>query len=266
MKKRSTVAVGVLTAAISINGSADLRGQSGSGNQTAGSAMSQTMGSLPKGAIARTLNEGEQIRDAIALITEEAIQGDVESVVDGFVDADRNRIGDIPADRLTNLKGIVNQIQKDWQAKYNQGFDPNEETVFRNARIVEGRIGDPATVASNWPVSPTEKSGATAGTSVEPQGQTNLERDRDIAVVTLPAAGGLPALSVSMLNELPDTWRFDIPTRISSQNLVTNLERHLTMVKDNAAKWPADVNEAYRLITHHVLMAVYGVEQPTATR
>jgi hypothetical protein len=32
----------------------------------------------------------------------------------------------------------------------------------------------------------------------------------------------------------------------------------------DSTKWPADMSDAYRLVTHHAVMAVYGVD-PQAT-
>jgi len=39
---------------------------------------------------------------------------------------------------------------------------------------------------------------------------------------------------------------------------------HLTMANEGKDKWPSDVNDAYRAVAHHVLMAVMDVSHHDA--
>ena len=63
-----------------------------------------------------------------------------------------------------------------------------------------------------------------------------------------------------LIDELPDLWKIDVPGRASTaQSSYDNLLKHLTMANEQKDKWPADENDAYRAVSHHVLMAVLDV-------
>jgi hypothetical protein len=87
----------------------------------------------------------------------------------------------------------------------------------------------------------------------------NLDKGRNVAIVNFPASHGAQMLTVSMIHELPDNWKIDVPDNVDGQVLYDNLLTHLTAVGDMKDKWPDDVNEGYRMVSHHVLMAVYGI-------
>jgi hypothetical protein len=42
------------------------------------------------------------------------------------------------------------------------------------------------------------------------------------------------------------------------------LAKHLRHIQDNAAQWPADVNDATTMVPHHVMMAFYNLDMPGA--
>jgi hypothetical protein len=74
------------------------------------------------------------------------------------------------------------------------------------------------------------------------------------ATATIPASHGLPALTVPLAAE-GGKWRADIDDSIDASKVVANLKAALTELSDTG-KWPGDKNEAYRHVTHRVLMAV----------
>jgi len=51
-------------------------------------------------------------------------------------------------------------------------------------------------------------------------------------------------------------WRIDVPDSLDAGKLRSNLVAHLNEVYGMKDQWPADVNDAYRAVSHHVLMAV----------
>jgi hypothetical protein len=87
----------------------------------------------------------------------------------------------------------------------------------------------------------------------------NLDKGRNVAIVNFPMSHGAQMLTVSMIHELPDNWKIDVPDNVDGQVLYDNLLTHLTAVNEMKDKWPDDVNEGYRMVSHHVLMAVYGI-------
>ncbi len=121
---------------------------------------------------------------------------------------------------------------------------------------------------SNWPVAPTAtkdvpKEQPKDSSAIKPTGfDEKLNKGRNVAVVSINGVDGLPALNTSMIHELPDRWKIDVPDNVDGQMIKDNLQKHLFALGQDAAKWPADVNEAYRLVTHHVLMAVYNIDMP----
>jgi hypothetical protein len=75
------------------------------------------------------------------------------------------------------------------------------------------------------------------------------------AMVTIPASHDAPALNLRFSSE-GGTWKLETPKHVDQQQLQANIAKHLDMVDQMKDKWPADVNDAYRAVSHHVLMAV----------
>ena len=57
-----------------------------------------------------------------------------------------------------------------------------------------------------------------------------------------------------------DRWKIDVPDTLTADKLKQNVLDHLTAADEMRDQWPADVNEAYAVVTHHVLMAL--MDQP----
>lgn len=87
--------------------------------------------------------------------------GGFNDVVERFVDADRNRIGDFTGGDLTTLNGRVQQIRKLWERRYSDAFALDEGVVFGDSftgfRVAGGVIDDPYRFARNWPLDPTPR-------------------------------------------------------------------------------------------------------------
>ncbi|MGE5611112.1 MAG: hypothetical protein ACM359_17815, partial [Bacillota bacterium] len=111
-----------------------------------------------------------------------------------------------------------------------------------------------------------------AGQPQGPSGITTPTSGLDVAIVTFPSGYGLPSTNVALINESsaatagaiqaggmvpPTPWRIDVPDNVSSSDLVTRLTNHIEGLNAGQNSWPNDVNEAYRLVTHHVMQAIY---------
>jgi len=218
--------------------------------------------------------DAEDMREMLREVTQASLtKGGFDDIIERFVDADRTRLG---KDQFTKqdhtvLDGRIAQFQKDWQAKYNQEFKiKDKEAVFSTAfaTFIQGEIPKDARLASErqtGTANPTPAPGmqpdvnnaqAQRDANKTAGGDTNREPGRKIATVEVAASHGLPALTVPLIHEFPDRWKIDVPDSYTSQQFHDNLLKHLTMLDDNKAQWPADVNEAYRLVSHHILMAV----------
>lgn len=189
-------------------------------------------------------------------------KGGFNDLIERFNDADRNRLGSWVHDKnnkekLDVLDGRIAQFQKDWKAKYNQEFKiRKDDVVFGNPMftVAQGEIGKDAQLAGERVPAADSSKPATGG-------DRNLDKGRNIAYVTVAASHNLPELKVPLIHELPDMWKIDVPDNITGQKLYDNLLKHLTMANEQKDQWPSDVNDAYRAISHHVLMAVLDVDE-----
>jgi len=237
---------------------------------------------LPQGAAAKELNEQGDIRNAFKAITEVAWSNDAfDNVVNRLVEADRDRINKFKDTKpdLKPLRDRVASFSSQFQQKYGKGVKLDEKFVFGDkgwVAIQQGEVADAAAIIGHWPVSPTAATaaqtasgktpaGAAADTAQQSRdagkaqgGATNLEKGRNIAVARYPASHGMPAMDLSLIHENPDIWRFDIPDNIDGKKLFENLVHHLDTMGDPKS-WPENPNDAYRLVAHHVLMAMYDV-------
>ena len=65
------------------------------------------------------------------------------------------------------------------------------------------------------------------------------------------------SITLNLVNEghIMNAWRLDIPDQISTEQLKQNLVKHIQMLDDQKATWPADVNAAYRSVAYHMLQS-----------
>ncbi len=229
---------------------------------------------LPDGITARDLKDQDDIRTGLAKLTEAALKkGGFDDLVARFVDPDRDRMKKYAKENFADLDGTLDTFNKEWKSKYNQDFDMKASAVYTDqfANIIQGEITNPA-MLSNWPVDPTprtiapkEKADEHGKMNPKPHGyDAKLNKGRNVAVVCVADSHGLPAINVSMIHELPDMWKLDVPDNIEGKTIHDNLLTHLNYLGTHKDQWPADVNDAYRLVSHHMLMAVYNIDLPKA--
>jgi hypothetical protein len=233
-----------------------------------------------KEAVSSASGSKEEINDVLAQVAEAAMTKEgLDDMVERFVDADRNRIGKDEAaiKNQAELDGLVAQLQQDWKAKYTHEFDiKDEDKVYDGfAMITEGEITkDSAQQAGaqikvdtdrnpdgsvKADVKVENKTGVDAP-KVNTDGQTAADKNlndpgRNIASVTIPASHGLPEVKVPLIHEAGG-WKIDVPDTLDANKLRDNVKNALTMCKENKDKWPADENEAYRVVSHKILAAI----------
>jgi hypothetical protein len=200
-------------------------------------------------------------------------KGGFNDLIERFNDADRNRLGSYAhdknnKDKLDILDGRIAQFQKDWKAKYNENFKIHkDDLVFGNSMftVAQGEIGKDAQLAGERIPAPQNVTKDNLNQPKDATGNTaadrNLEKGRNIAYVTVASSHGLPELKVPLIHELPDMWKIDVPDNVTGQKLYDNLLKHLTMADEQKDQWPSDVNDAYRMVSHHVLMAILDVDE-----
>jgi hypothetical protein len=189
-------------------------------------------------------------------------QGDFKKLTTRFNDADHTRLKAWAEDKnnkekLDQLDSKIAQFRSDWKAKYNQEFKiAKDDVVFGNSMftVAQGEIGKDAELAGQK-LPPADTNHPVTG------GDRNLEKGRNVAIVTVAESHGLPELKVPLIHEMPDMWKIDVPDSVGGGMLYDNMIKHITMIEDHKDMWPADVNDAYRAVTHHVLMAILNVDK-----
>jgi len=230
---------------------------------------SNTIRNADKGTAAAPDAEG--IRDILASATEAALtRNGLDDLTERLVDADRNRIGEGIGADFADHAALVDQFRADWKAKYGKDFDIKEESALPEAMfsVKQGEIGQAAAGAEvdvdrkadgSATVDVDRKSGVDSPDSAAADANRN-DPGRNIATVSVKASHGMPALTVPLIHEGPDNWRIDAPDSLDADKLKQNVVEHLRAAHAMKDQWPADVNEAYASVAHHVLMAI--LDQP----
>lgn len=221
----------------------------------------------------KTAWQDARIHTMLGQVTNAALtNGGLKDVVERFNDADRNRLAAWVNDKnnkekLDVLNGRINQFQGDWKAKYGHDFKiAKDDLVFGDGAVfnyAQGEIGKDAQLAGEK-LPPAQNVTPGNLNDKDANGNTaadrNLEKGRNVAYVTVNASHGMPELKVPLIHELPDMWKIDVPDAVTGPMLYENLLKHLTKANELKDTWPADETDAYRAISHHVLMAVMNVD------
>lgn len=215
---------------------------------------------LPQGFSPKQLNDQQDVRAVLASATNAAVtKGGFDDLVERLSSADRKRMEGFADREFTELDGRIEQIRKNWEQKYGQSLNLDDSKLFEGfVTVYEGEVTDATTARAHWPVAVRPARDAAVNTV---QSAEYLENGRNVAIVTVPTSHNLPAISVSMIHEVVDDWRIDIPDNVTGEQVYQGVKTALTIVGDNVAAWPSDVNEAQRMLGHRLLMALYNVPQ-----
>jgi len=232
----------------------------------------------------------KDVRETISQATSAAVQGKFEDLAKRFTAEDRKRLGDAFKDNQA-LRDRWTQFSNDWKAKYNQDFDSghiDKALADASVRIFQGDLTDRARMAGermspeNTPGNenppkvntPSDKDNTGDNNAGENNSGDHATKvgDKDCATIWIAGndAGAMPSRVVLRKEAgIGNTWKIDLPDTFDAQALSDSLQQHVLMVEDQKGSWPADVNEAYRTVTQHVLMALSsagaGAHQPGAT-
>jgi hypothetical protein len=228
---------------------------------------------LPPGVKPTEVTSQRGIDKAFARLTNSAMRRN------GYI-AFTDQIDELERDRLQRdykernndeLNVVVQKLDAEWQDKYHSTFDLDRSErakVFGGVAILEGKIADPKQVATMWPL-PQPVMAAEAGENARPAAERmeakeirKLEKGRQVAFADFPPMMDLPPVRCTLIDDHLVGWKFVVPTTLSGRQLHDNLVRQLRIVADHPDRWPADADDAYRLVSHRVLMAVYDVQSP----
>lgn len=228
---------------------------------------------LPAGFEEKDVGAVSGVKTGLAKLTERfASKGDFNKMLAELATPDKDRARQYKDVDQDKIDGRIEQISQAWKAKYGKDFDLSDKNVVFDERyaIVQGEVTDPALALADWPVASTNE--AVTAASNQPAANGNqkavddaasaakLEKGRNVALIRVPASECLPAVSVSMLHELPMFYRVNIPNDRTGEQIYKDTLTQLTYIGENTDKWPSDVNDAYRMVAHHAIAAVYGVD------
>jgi hypothetical protein len=230
---------------------------------------------FPPGIQEKKLNQEQNIRSTLKTVTQDALtRDDFVRIIDALAAEDRERMSDYKKQDFKVMDGVVGQIDQDWRRKYGHDFNIKNATNVLASRvvIVEGTVMDAKLAAANFPVPAEMGEQAKLASSEQKaqQGQADqaerkdLQASKGVALVRLPAEGNLPAVTVSMIEEGSGTWRIAVPDSLTSQQIHTQLQDQLTYFGRDMKQWPASEADTYRLVSHHVILALYDVNAPQA--
>lgn len=211
----------------------------------------------------------------LAKVTEAALtKGDFDKVLGELSTPNRERVRQFKGADQAKLDVQIDRIRQAWKTKYGKDFSVDEKVAFGSPLVIfPGEVTDSAVALTTWPVPATPAEAVVASTKsrVIPAQEekkdvkdAELEKGRHVTLVRFPSMYGMPELTVSMIHELPFSWLIDIPADRSGEQVYSDLLAQLTTIADHSDQWPADVNEAGRVVGYHVLAALYGANTAPA--
>ncbi len=151
---------------------------------------------------------------------------DFDDFSEYLLKSDRDRIGSLGSEQLTNFKAAAHRFDVAWRAKYVTSFD----------------LGDSSTQAQalNFPVSSSSNG--------------------DIAMLQIEESHGLPPVALTVEKEglISKAYRVNLPDSMTAKGLADSLTAHLDSLCSSQVQWPQDRLEAGTIVGHHIALALMG--------
>jgi hypothetical protein len=242
-----------------------------------GNAASQTKAegplSLPAGFQEKDVDAVSGVKSGLAKLTNRFVStGDFNKMLAELSTQDKERAREFKGVDQNKLDGTIDRIREAWKTKYGHDFDlSDEKTVFdQRFQIVQGEVTDPAVALAGWPVAASAEV-MTAGSREAPSDASDktvkkeadaakLDNGRDVALIRFPGTENMPAITVSMIHELPMFYRVDVPNDRTGEQIYNDVTSQLNYLADHVDQWPANETDAYRAVAYHAVAAVYGVD------
>jgi hypothetical protein len=240
--------------------------------------------SLPDGFQMKELKQIDNIRGRLVDVTNYALTRDnFGKVVDQLAVFNRDQMKNWRDEDYKTLNGEIDQINKEWKAKYGDEFKAKADMFDDRFMIVQGVVTDPNVAAMNFPVHPRGHEAQLAGgheqgniDQAEKKGEERLEREgsqvehvtaqdlkdsKNIATLHFPESHGLPGVTSSLIEEgTIGKWHFAVPKSLTAQQLHQALQNQLSYIGRDVNQWPANETDAYHMVAHRVLLALYNID------
>jgi len=240
---------------------------------------------LPDGIQMKELKQIDNIRQQTAKLVNHAMtQGDFGRIVDQLAVFNRDQMKDWRNRDFKTMDGVIAQINKDWNAKYGHDFKANGDVFDDRFTIVQGVVTDANVAAMNFPVKARGSDAQLAGgrerandakhndaerndarqkegSQVDHVAAKDLQNSKNVATMNFPSQAMLPDVTASLIEEgVIGTWRFAVPKSMTAERLHNQLQNQLSFFGRDSAQWPANEADAYRMLTHRVVLALYNID------
>lgn len=200
------------------------------GASSAGQAATKAVGNMSEAVVSAVAPSGSNTLDGVRGTVEGIVEGATKqnefgSLADHLVkaDADRVKAGKPDTSDLNDLAGKFTTL---WRDKFSDAFSVMDANKVYSADFLKLSEGTPSATGQK------------------------------VAGGEIAASHGMPAMKLTFVDE-NGKWRLDVPDTVDATAMHAKLKDALTGLQD-ASKWPAEKTEAYRAVTHHILMAVNG--------
>jgi len=193
----------------------------------AGDAAKKTKDAVVAGVTPSGSSKIEDTRSTLEGVVEKASKrNEWNDMADHFTKLDATRVKTGKPD-TKDLDDLAEAFDKAWKAKYKDEFEVmTADKVF---------AADFFTVADD----------------------PSSTKEQKKAIGTVKESHGMPAMKMTFVSE-DGKWRLDIPDAVDSAKLFGNLKSALTELQDTS-KLPEGKDDAYRHVSHRILMAVMNV-------
>ena len=86
-----------------------------------------------------------------------------------------------------------------------------------------------------------------------------LSNGNEVAVVQCSGMHGRE-MTVSMVHEVLGGWTISLPSSRTGGQLYNDYATELSQLSSHIDQWPADQTKAYRMLSRHIMAALYGVQ------
>jgi hypothetical protein len=200
------------------------------GANAAGHSATQKAGDVATQAAAAISPTGapgiKGVRNLLEGVVDNALdKNNFNKVASYFTKADEDRIKATKPD-TADLDAAIDQFNTSWKGKYGEKFGIKDKDAIFNDQFVAlsgpaGSTGDSTTGAS----------------------------------AVIAASHGLPELTIPLVIE-GGLYKIDIPDTEDGKVLHDNLLTAIKDLQDKSSAWPDDKADAYRQVSHRILMAV----------
>lgn len=92
-------------------------------------------------------------------------------------------------------------------------------------------------------------------------GNANRQQPREARGERMGGMAGMGhALRISFVNELPGTWKVDVPNGRMPQQVYSDLTQRIDRLAAGIAHWPSEEAQVHHLVAFEVFSAIYGVD------